>query len=69
RTGPAATKDGMPVAPWLWSGLGVAVALAFAEITRPLIGLESVDLVFLTAVVMVAVRFGLWASLFAVILS
>ena len=59
----------MGATPWFWSCLAVATALGFAEVTRPVIGLESVDLVFLTAVVVIAVRFGLWASLLAVILS
>ena len=57
------------LAPFLWAGLGIAAALGFAELAQPLIGLESIDLVFLTAVVVVAARFGLWPSLFAVVLS
>src|SRR4029079_1235022 len=40
-------------------GLGVAAAI------QPHFGIENVDLVFLTAVVIVAVRFGLWPSLLA----
>src|SRR4029079_13322869 len=32
---------------------------------RPLFGIENVDLVFLTAIVGVAVRYGLWPSLLA----
>ena len=32
---------------------------------QPLLGIENVDLVFLTAVVGVAVRYGLWPSLLA----
>ena len=45
--------------------LAVAVALGVGELIRPWLGIENVDLVFLTAVVAVAVRFGLWPSLFA----
>lgn len=41
----------------------VAVALAAAKLIQPMFGIENVDLVFLTAVVSVAVRFGLLPSL------
>ena len=47
----------------------VAAALGFGELIRPYFGIENVDLVFLTAVVGVAVRFSLWPSLFASVLS
>jgi two-component system sensor histidine kinase KdpD len=43
----------------------VAVGLGAAELILPVFGIENVDLVFLTAVVSVAVRFGLWPSLLA----
>jgi two-component system sensor histidine kinase KdpD len=43
----------------------VALALGVAELIQPMFGIENVDLVFLTAVVSVAVRFGLWPSLLA----
>ena len=36
---------------------------------QPFVGMENVDLVFLTAVVAVAVRFGLCPSLFAIVLA
>ena len=39
--------------------------LGVASLIQPLFGIENVDLVFLTAVVGVAVRYGLWPSLFA----
>jgi two-component system sensor histidine kinase KdpD len=39
--------------------------LALGELIRLWLGIENVDLVFLTAIVAVAVRFGLWPSLFA----
>lgn len=46
----------------------VAVVAAFllVKLIQPLVGIESLDLVFLTAVVVVAVRFGLWPSLLTV---
>jgi two-component system sensor histidine kinase KdpD len=45
--------------------LAVALALGCGKLIEPWFGLENVDLVFLTAVVGVAVRYGLWPSLFA----
>ena len=45
--------------------LAVAAALGFAYIMKPLIGIESADLVFLVAVIGVAYNFGLWPSMFA----
>ena len=47
--------------------LAVAAALGIGKALQPVIGLENVDLVFMTAVVAVAVRFGLWPSLVAVL--
>src|SRR6266853_631848 len=43
----------------------VGVALGVSEAIQPWLGIENVDLVFLTAVVGVAVRYGLGPSLFA----
>src|ERR1700724_2077713 len=51
--------------PYLMALLIVAIGLGAAEIIQPLFGIENVDLVFLTAVVGVAVRYGLWPSLLA----
>ncbi|MDD1531810.1 two-component sensor histidine kinase [Bradyrhizobium sp. WBOS7] len=46
--------------------LGItAVGLAAAMGIKPYVGVENVDLMFLTAVVAVAVRYGLWPSLLA----
>ncbi|HET7493349.1 MAG TPA: DUF4118 domain-containing protein, partial [Bradyrhizobium sp.] len=42
-----------------------AIGLGMAALIQPLFGVENVDLVFLTSVVVVAVRYGLWPSLFA----
>ena len=48
------------------SALGaVAIALGVGKLIHPLLGIENVDLVFLTAIVAVAVRFGLVPSLVA----
>src|SRR5271166_218521 len=55
--------------PWPYLGalLVVAAALGIGEVIQPFLGIENVDLVFLTAVVAVAVRFGLWPSLLATV--
>ena len=55
--------------PYLMSLLVVAVGLGAAELIQPRFGIENVDLVFLTAVVVVAVRYGLWPSLFASVIA
>jgi two-component system sensor histidine kinase KdpD len=47
----------------------VVAALGVGELILPLLGIENVDLVFLTAVVGVAVRYGLWPSLLATVAS
>ncbi len=53
--------------PYLMALAVVALGLGAAELIQPWfgVGIENVDLVFLTAVVGVAVRFGLWPSLLA----
>ena len=52
---------------WRWSRL--PPPLGVGELIQPLLGVENVDLVFLTAVVAVAVRYGLWPSLLATVAS
>lgn len=61
----AARSD--PFDPWPYlKALGItALGLAAAVAIRPYFGIENVDLMFLTAVVTVAVRYGLWPSLLA----
>ena len=51
--------------PYALALVAVAVALGVGEVIQPWLGIENVDLVFLTAVVGVAVRYGLWPSIFA----
>ncbi len=43
----------------------VTIALGVCQLLRPLFGIENVDLVFLTAVIGAAVRYGLLPSLLA----
>ena len=45
------------------------IALGLGALAQPAIGIESIDLIFLTAVVGIAVRFGLWPSLLTVVLA
>ena len=62
----AARQEAFNPRPYLMSLLFVAIGLSAASLIQPLFGgIENVDLVFLTAVVAVAARFGLWPSLFA----
>jgi two-component system sensor histidine kinase KdpD len=51
--------------PYVMSLFLVAIALGVGLLIRPLFGIENVDLVFLTVVVSVAVRYGLLPSLLA----
>jgi two-component system, OmpR family, sensor histidine kinase KdpD len=51
--------------PYVIAVAAVAAALGISTLLRPLLGIENVDLIFLTAVVGIAVRYGLWPSLFA----
>jgi len=55
--------------PYIAAVAVVAVALGAATLLRPFFGIENVDLMFLTAVVGVAVRFGLWPSLLASVVA
>jgi two-component system sensor histidine kinase KdpD len=55
--------------PYVFALLAVALALVCAEAIQPWFDVKNVDLVFLTAVVGVAVRLGLWPSLLASVAS
>ena len=61
----AARPEPFDPKPYLMALLVVAVGLGAAELIHPWFGLENVELVFLTAVVGVAVRYGLLPSLLA----
>src|SRR5579864_2164784 len=62
----AEQQEPLDVVAYLMALLTVAIGLAVAAIIQPLFGgIENVDLVFLTAVVVVAVRYGLWPSIVA----
>jgi two-component system, OmpR family, sensor histidine kinase KdpD len=55
--------------PYVAATLAIAAALGFGMLIGTWVGVENVDLVFLTAIVAIAVRFGLWPSLFASVVS
>jgi two-component system sensor histidine kinase KdpD len=55
--------------PYLVALLTVAVAVGVGVLLWPWIGVENIGLVFLTAIVGIAVRFGLWPSLLASVVS
>jgi two-component system, OmpR family, sensor histidine kinase KdpD len=61
----AARPEPFDFKPYLLALVLVAIGLGAAELIRPFFGIENVDLVFLTAVVGVAVRHGLWPSVLA----
>ncbi|MGF9762414.1 DUF4118 domain-containing protein [Microvirga sp. 0TCS3.31] len=62
---------GGPLGPWHFgmTVVAIAAALAVALVLYPITGIEDVDLVFLTAIIAVAIRYGLWPSLAACVLS
>jgi two-component system, OmpR family, sensor histidine kinase KdpD len=66
-----AAEDTGPFEPWpyLVALAAVAVALGVGWVIQPWLGIENIDLVFLTAVVVIAVRYGLWPSLLATVAS
>jgi two-component system sensor histidine kinase KdpD len=55
--------------PYVAAIVAVAVALGIDELIKPIVGIENVDLVFMTAIVAVAVRYGLMPSLFASVVA
>jgi two-component system sensor histidine kinase KdpD len=65
----AAQSEPFNPQPYLMALLISAVGLGVAALIKPHFGVENVDLVFLTAVVVVAVRYGLWPSLLASVIA
>jgi two-component system, OmpR family, sensor histidine kinase KdpD len=65
----AEPSEPFTVRPYAYALAAVAVSVGVSELLWPWIGLPNTDLVFLTAIVGIAVRFGLWPSLFASIAS
>ncbi len=55
--------------PYIFALLAIGAAVGVSEVLWPWIGVQNTDLVFLTAIVVIAVRFGLWPSLLASVVS
>ena len=55
--------------PYVFAVFAIAIALGIDELIHPIVGIENVDLVFMTAIVVVAVRYGLLPSLFASVVA
>jgi two-component system sensor histidine kinase KdpD len=55
--------------PYIVALVAVAASVGVGAVARPLLGVENVDLILLTAVVGIAVRYGLWPSLFASVVA
>jgi two-component system sensor histidine kinase KdpD len=66
---PAETSEPADWRPYLYALAGVALAAGLSALLWPWFGLPNTDLVFLTVIVGIAVRFGLWPSLFASVVS
>jgi len=61
----ADADDSLDPRPYVVALLAVGLAVAIGELVLPLLRVENVDLLLLTAVVVVGVRYGLWPSLVA----
>jgi two-component system sensor histidine kinase KdpD len=64
-----ADQGGFDPLPYAATVAAVTLALGFAYLLKPLIGVGSADLVFLVAVIGVAYNYGLWPSMFAAVTS
>ena len=64
---PATDTEPRSAVPYLSAALAVGVALVIAQIAQRFMDVQSVEVVFLTAVVVIAVRFGLYPALTAVV--
>ena len=64
---PPAVRERVELSPYAAALAMVGGALGFAEVIEPTFGVNNVDLVFLTSIVGVAVTFGLYPSLLAVV--
>jgi len=65
----AEVADGWVALPLLGALVAVGTALGLGILSEPWLGIETIDLLFLTAIVAVALRFGLWPSLAASVMA
>jgi two-component system sensor histidine kinase KdpD len=66
---PAAVTRTAGPRPYAAAVLTIAAAVVIGTLLWPLLGIENVDLLFLAGIVGIAVRFGLWPSLFASVVA
>ena len=69
KTSESTEFDGWDVVPYVTTVAAVLLALGFAYVLQPFIGIESSDLVFLVAVIGIAYKYGLWPSMAAAVYS
>ena len=55
--------------PFCWATLAVAIAIAIAHVADRFLPLANLSLIFLMAVLFAAIRFGLWPSVYASLVS
>ncbi|HZP75671.1 MAG TPA: sensor histidine kinase KdpD [Pseudolabrys sp.] len=65
----AETPSSLDLRSYLMATLAVAIGGVASWVIQPLFGIENVGLVFMTSIVAVAVRFGLWPSLYASVVA
>ncbi len=65
----APRREPFQLRPYIFALIAAGVGLGIGEAIQPWFGIENVDLVLLTAIVAVAVRYGLYPSLFASVLA
>ncbi|WP_237481137.1 sensor histidine kinase [Lichenibacterium dinghuense] len=65
--GAAAERRSFDARPFVAAAVAVAVALGISEVVQRFFAVQTVEVVFITAVVVVAVRYGLFPSLAAVV--
>ncbi|MBI3702230.1 MAG: sensor histidine kinase KdpD [Afipia sp.] len=64
-----ALKVSLTPAPYVWSTAGVAVAVALGRALTSITPLPNLSMIFLLAVLLSAVTFGIWPAIFASLLS
>jgi two-component system sensor histidine kinase KdpD len=67
--GTSTDREAFDPRPYVLALAVVAISLAAGEAIEPWFGIENVDLVFMTGIVAVAARFGLWPSLLASVVA
>ncbi|MBN8982408.1 MAG: sensor histidine kinase KdpD, partial [Rhizobiales bacterium] len=69
RTRPKATRFQFALIPYIWSALAVATAVVIGRALSTITPLPNLSMIFLVAVLIPAVTFGIWPAIVASILS